>query len=303
MKNWLKNYWLLIVIVALPIVALCVFIPLLACCGSLSDWISLAVGVLAYAGTAFLGYMAYRQNKKLNNLNNEYQRRLTQTQISHSFYVEASNSIIEAIASFDLHKIEHLALDYRPANIDKYLDEIAELRSCMRNAQTQLGIRTDYNVEKIDCDKSTQTYRDYKKASEDFRDCYNDVFTRFFSITGALREFLKDIHNNKITKEMERVYDETISLVHDEKLRSALEQEKKEKIKGKLSKDDIESMLTSIVDALLQASTKYIDDLSLSSKVYLAALQSRLAEMGECGTVSCKKVKAAREEARKKEAE
>ena len=253
MKDFIKKHIVAFsVLVLLPIVAVGVYFPLWAKgLHGVVDIGSFLGGLLAYVGTVSLGVVSAWQSEKLSSLNNEYQQRLTQTQINHSVFVEASASIVEAISAFDMHKIERLSVDLRAESVEKYLTLIAELRARIKNAEVQLSLRTDYTVEKIDCEHATEAYKEYKKASDEFLDGYDSAFNKIIGLTDGLCAMLHGIRDKSATADTERV---------------------------KASANE-----------LFELSRKYVDELSLSSKLYLSTLQNKLSEMSECGSASCPK--------------
>ncbi|MCL2522806.1 MAG: hypothetical protein FWE36_08120 [Erysipelotrichales bacterium] len=283
MKKFVERF-IIIFLIFIPLGAVAIFIF----GENILDLDALILGLLTYIGTVFLGIVIFKQNERLNNINEKFQEKLTRLQIRHIDFTDIKNSVVEAMTAFNLDWLAHLT-EYSNDNLisdHNIIEKIVSLEANLHSTRSTLLINTDFNndLEKdpcFSCEKSGLYYKDYVKATVNFRNSFNENFSIFLKITSDNRIFLammRDIKN--ITKrikiaedEIQRIsmpptypqYSELKNLI--EKLlieRSKLESE------AKLLKDStIKSFSKDFVDEVL--------NLIYKSRLYLSALKESLA--------------------------
>jgi len=310
MKDFLKKHKILcIILLAIPVVAIGVFVPLLACGNNdIVDLGSFLGGLVAYIGTATLGMIAVWQNhklsvlndesqKKLNDLNRESQRNLTRAQIDHESYVEAKNSIVDAVAVFDIPRLAHSILDAKISDADIFIRELVQLQSDAYKARTKLFLNSGFAdlVETepcFTCPTSSQEHKAHVMATVLFREHYTEAFERFMTTISSVIDFFKE-SKEKTRKEQLRVHYEAM-LANLATMAKNSENKKREKsIKDDISKleaittlvdIDLGQMYNKIWTLFNEASHEMVASLNTRSKTYISAyaraMKMNFAEKG-----------------------
>jgi|GEM_PF-4304133 len=297
-KCWFKRNWLICVILAIPVAALAIYLPLYFC-DIISEISPLIMGFLAYAGSAIIGLVAFYQNKKLNaqskenqeklsQLNSEAQKNLARAQIDHERYVDIKKSMVDAVAVFDIPKLVHLVYDSAGDTTKMFLAELASLQSEAYRARTRLFLDSDFyhDIEKepcFTCETSSREYRIYVKTMVTFRDSYNTAFNAFMSAIDKQMAFLKDCHTNINSDRIVAIYKEMLVSLSDmnggytdPKKAEDISKEIDTYEKSKVSLDDIVATYRKIVELTMVASHEMMEGLMLKARRFITTYESAM---------------------------
>lgn len=203
MKKFLKQNLIKIIIIALPLVGIAVFLPLmLTCVIDTSVFLASIFSVLA----VMFAVITFWQSQRLNETNNKSQQNLTRAQIDHEEYIEAKNSIVEAIAVFDMQRLAHAILDYNTSTVDDSIKEMVELLSETIKAKSRLFLNSSFtdfaeNEPCFKCPKSSKEHKTHVMAAVLFRNSYEDSFNNYVAIFSWLIEFYRDKELNTQRKQ------------------------------------------------------------------------------------------------------